>query len=74
MEALRRASVGATLTVAIVLQHRQADRHHRLARLGQAPGGALTPTMSIASGTALLSLYGAEHLGVEVGAGVAVGA
>ncbi len=72
MEALRRASVGATLTVAIALSIGKLIG--TTASLGSgAPGGALTPSMSIASGTALLSLFGFEHLGVDVGAGVAWG-
>ena len=72
MEALRRASVGATLTVAIALSIGKLIG--TTASLGSgAPGGALTPSMSIASGTALLSLFGVEHLGVDVGAGVAWG-
>ncbi len=72
MEALRRASGGETVAVAVALSIGKLVG--TTASLGSgAPGGALTPTMSIASGTALLALIGVERLGVEVGPGVAWG-
>ncbi|MEP6299939.1 MAG: chloride channel protein, partial [Ilumatobacter sp.] len=72
MEALRNASVGATLTIAVALSIGKLIG--TAASLGAgAPGGALTPSMSIASGTGLLCLLALEHLGVEIHGGVTWG-
>jgi chloride channel protein, CIC family len=62
MEALRHASVEGTLTLALALT--VGKLIGTTASLGAgAPGGVLTPTISVASGCALLSLLGAESLG-----------
>jgi H+/Cl- antiporter ClcA len=72
MEALRRASVGGTVSMAVALSIGKLVG--TTAALGSgAPGGALTPTMGIAAGTGLLALLGVEGLGIGVGAGVAWG-
>lgn len=72
MEAMRHAAVGPTVSIALALSVGKIIG--TTASLGSgAPGGALTPTVSIAAGTALLALLGAELLGVDAGAGVAWG-
>ena len=72
MESLRHAAIGPTLTIAVALS--VGKLIGTTAALGSgAPGGALTPTISIAAGTALLSLLGVEHLGIEPGVGVVWG-
>jgi chloride channel protein, CIC family len=65
MEALRHASVQATVTLALALT--VGKLIGTTASLGAgAPGGVLTPTISIASGCALLTLLGAESLGLAL--------
>ena len=65
MEALRHASVQTSLTLALALTIGKLIG--TTASLGAgAPGGVLTPTISIASGCALLTLLGAESLGLSV--------
>lgn len=65
MEALRHGSVGATLTLAIALS--VGKLIGTTASLGAgAPGGVLTPTISISSGTALLTLLAVDSLGLAV--------
>ena len=72
MEALRQAAVGPTVSIALALC--VGKLVGTSASLGSgAPGGALTPTISIAAGTALLALLGAEGLGVHLDAGVTWG-
>lgn len=65
MEALRDASVGTTVTLALALTVGKLIA--TTASLGAgAPGGVLTPTISVASGCALLTLLGAESLGLTL--------
>ena len=72
MDALREASVHATVAVGLALA--VGKLIGTTAALGSgAPGGALTPTMSIAAGAALLAVLGVEELGVSIGADVAWG-
>ena len=63
MDALRQASVGATVTLALALT--VGKLIGTTAALGAgAPGGVLTPTISITSGTVLLILLAAESFGL----------
>lgn len=85
MEALRRVAVGPTVAIAVALSIGKLIG--TMASLGSgAPGGALTPSISVAAGTALLALLGLESLGIQpdtavlwgaivatMGVGVAVG-
>jgi CIC family chloride channel protein len=65
MEALRHASTSATLALAVALV--VGKFIGTTASLGAgAPGGVLTPTISIASGSALLTLLAIQGLGVAV--------
>jgi CIC family chloride channel protein len=65
METLRLASGEATLAIALALA--LGKLVGTTASLGSgAPGGALTPTMAIASGAALLVLLGLERFGLDV--------
>jgi CIC family chloride channel protein len=65
MEALRRGSVGATLALAVALTIGKLIG--TTAALGAgAPGGVLTPTISIASGSALLTLLAFDAIGIAV--------
>ena len=65
MEALRHASTGATLTLALALT--VGKFIGTTASLGAgAPGGVLTPTISIASGSALLTLLAVDGMGMAV--------
>ncbi len=65
MDALRHASLEATVTLALALTIGKLIG--TTAALGAgAPGGVLTPTISITSGTALLVLLAAESLGLAV--------
>ncbi|WP_162942057.1 chloride channel protein [Desertimonas flava] len=72
MEALRGAAAGPTVAIAVALS--VGKLVGTTASLGSgAPGGALTPTIGIAAGTGLLSLFGAEALGVDVEPAIAWG-
>lgn len=72
METLRLASAGPTVAIAVALVVGKIVG--TTASLGSgAPGGALTPTMAIASGAALLALLGLEGLGLDVGGDVVWG-
>lgn len=72
METLRSASVGPTVALGVALS--VGKFIGSAASLGSgAPGGAMTPTMSIASGTGLLCLLAVNNLGVEVHSGVGWG-
>ncbi len=65
MDALRQAELGATVTLALALSIGKVIG--TTAALGAgAPGGVLTPTVSITSGFVLLGLLGAESLGLTV--------
>lgn len=65
MEALRAASVSATMATAIALS--VGKMIATTAALGAgAPGGVLTPTMSITSGSVLVLLLGAHAIGLSV--------
>lgn len=65
MEALRHASVDATVSIALALS--VGKLIGTTASLGAgAPGGVLTPTISIASGTALLVILAVDRLGVDI--------
>lgn len=65
MDALRHASLEATVTLALALTIGKLIG--TTAALGAgAPGGVLTPTISITSGTALLVLLAAESFGLTV--------
>ncbi len=65
MEALRHGSVQATWTLAVALLVGKAIG--TTASLGAgAPGGVLTPTISIASGAALMTLLGLHSMGMTI--------
>ena len=65
MEALRHASTGATVTLAVGLV--VGKFVGTTASLGAgAPGGVLTPTITIASGSALLTLLAVQGMGLAV--------
>lgn len=72
MEAMRQAAAGPTVSIALALV--VGKLIGTTASLGSgAPGGALTPTVSIAAGTAVLTLLGVERLGLDAGSAVAWG-
>ena len=65
MEALRTGATGATVSLAVALS--LGKLIGTTASLGAgAPGGVLTPTISIASGSALLALLALDGLGTAV--------
>lgn len=65
MDALRSASVGSTLTIALALS--LGKLIGTTAALGAgAPGGVLTPTISVAAGFSLLTMIGAESFGMTI--------
>jgi CIC family chloride channel protein len=65
MDALRQASVGATVTLALALCVGKVIGTSAALAAG-APGGVLTPTVAITSGFVLLAMLGAESLGLTV--------
>ena len=65
MEGLHHVAIGATLSAAVAISIGKAIA--TAATLGSgAPGGVISPTMSVVGGFALLSLFGLEHLGLHV--------
>ena len=73
MEALRQAAVGPTVAIAVALS--LGKLIGTTASLGSgAPGGAISPSLSVAAGTALLTVYGLDALGIEPDAAVIWGA
>ena len=73
MEALRYAAVGPTVTIAIALSIGKLIG--TTAALGSgAPGGAISPSLSVAAGTALLAVFGLDSLGLHPDNGVIWGA
>lgn len=67
MDALRRTPVGMSLGVAFALALSAGKFVGNTAALAAgAPGGALTPTMTIAAGTALLVITGLHAAGVDL--------
>ncbi|MEZ5343333.1 MAG: chloride channel protein, partial [Acidimicrobiales bacterium] len=65
MEALRHASLGATVGLALALSIGKLVGTTAALAAG-APGGVLTPTISITGGSVLLVLLGAQSLGLVV--------
>jgi CIC family chloride channel protein len=65
MESLRHSAVSATVTVALALSLGKLIGTAATLAAG-APGGALTPSMCVAAGTALLTLLGWHALGLPL--------
>jgi CIC family chloride channel protein len=73
MEALRQTAVGPTVAIAVALS--VGKLIGTTASLGSgAPGGAISPSLSVAAGTALLASYGLDTLGLHPSGGVVWGA
>ena len=73
MEALRHTAVGPTVAIAVALSIGKLVG--TTASLGSgAPGGAISPSLSVAAGTALLTIYGLDALGIQPDTAVIWGA
>lgn len=73
MEALRQTAVAPTVAIAVALS--VGKLIGTTASLGSgAPGGAISPSLSVAAGTALLASYGLDALGLHPSGGVVWGA